>query len=80
LNGLFGFLRTFKANAAEIFRKFESFAEGFVDVENIRFSMCFRRPITGRGSFGARFQPVIHYDLPQFHRATGAAPWALALV
>jgi hypothetical protein len=53
LKRLFGFLRTFKANARGIFRKFESFAEGFVDAEDTMVFARFRRPITGRCSFGA---------------------------
>jgi hypothetical protein len=37
LKRLFGIWRTFEANAAGIFGKFESFAKGFIDAGNLRF-------------------------------------------
>jgi hypothetical protein len=80
LKSLLGFLCRFEENAAEIFRKFEAFAKGFIDVENLRFSVGFRCAVMGRVRSGARPQPDVHHDRAARRGDTARFRIALALV
>jgi hypothetical protein len=80
LKGQFAFLRTFKENALRIFRIFEPFAKGFIDVEKSIFFAGTRCAGMGRAFSQCASQRCVHHERVLRQRDGVSRASALALV